>query len=75
MTLEKVFKKTVSHSAAELQNPNPVPGPSLDVQLQPKDGQTMVTITTMTTLIYPLPQDPQTSCFALLLHASIFSCV
>ena len=41
MTLEEVFKKAVSHSAAELDNP--VPGLKM-----------MVTITTMTTLIYPL---------------------
>jgi hypothetical protein len=37
MTLEEVFKKAVSHSASELENP--VPGPSSDVRLQPKyDG-------------------------------------
>jgi hypothetical protein len=33
-TLEEVFKKAISHSAAELENP--VPGPSSDVRLQPK---------------------------------------
>ena len=32
MTLEEVFKKAVSRSAAELENP--VPGPSSNVQLQ-----------------------------------------
>jgi hypothetical protein len=37
MTLEEVFKKAVSQSAAGLENP--VPGPSSDVRLQPKyDG-------------------------------------
>jgi hypothetical protein len=37
MTLEEVFKKAVSHSAVELENP--VPGPSSDVRFQPKyDG-------------------------------------
>jgi hypothetical protein len=37
MTLEEVFKKVISHSAAELENP--VPGPPSDVRLQPKyDG-------------------------------------
>ena len=41
MTLEEVFKKAVVRSVAELKNP--VPGPKM-----------MVTITTMTTLIYPL---------------------
>jgi hypothetical protein len=34
MTLEEVFKKAVSHSAAELVNP--APGPSSDAWLQPK---------------------------------------
>jgi hypothetical protein len=34
ITLEEVFKKAVSRSAAELENP--VPGPSSDVRLQPK---------------------------------------
>jgi hypothetical protein len=34
MTLEEVFKKAVSRSAAELENP--VPSPLSDVRLQPK---------------------------------------
>ena len=41
MTLKEVFKKAISHSVAERENP--VPGPKI-----------MVTITTMTTLFYPL---------------------
>jgi hypothetical protein len=37
MTLEEVFKKAISRSATELENP--VPDPSSDVRLQPKyDG-------------------------------------
>ena len=37
------------------------------------NSKTMVTKTMMMTLIYPLL--PETSCFVLLLHVSIFSCV
>jgi hypothetical protein len=39
MTQEEVFKKAISCTAAELENP--VPGPSSDARLQPKyDGHT-----------------------------------
>jgi hypothetical protein len=63
MALEEVFKKAVSRSAAELENP--VPGPSSDVRLQ---HNMTVTMTTMTTLTYPLVQHPQARCNVPLLN-------
>jgi hypothetical protein len=72
MTLEEVFKKAVSRSAAELENP--VPSPSSDVRLQ---HNMTVTMTTMTTLTYSLVQDPQARCTVPLLHvyAQVYSLV
>jgi hypothetical protein len=72
MTLEKVFKEAVPRSAAELENP--VPGPSSDIRLQPN---MTVTMTTMTTLMYPLLQDPQAMCNVPLLpvYVQVYSLV
>jgi hypothetical protein len=66
MTLEEVFKKVISRSDAELENP--VPGPSSDAH---SNLNTTVTMTAMTTLSYPLLQDPQARCNVLLLHVYV----
>jgi hypothetical protein len=67
MTLEEAYKRVVSRNSAELRK---IPHLAHH-QMFDSNINTTVTMTTMTTLMYPLLQDPQARCNVPLLHVYV----
>jgi hypothetical protein len=67
MTLEEAFKRVVSLSDAELRKVMFL----AYHQMSDSNLNMTVTMTTMTTLMYPLLQDPQARCNVALLHVYV----
>jgi hypothetical protein len=67
MTLEEAFKRAVSRSDAELRKILFL----AHHQMSDTNINTTVTLTTMTSLMYPILQDPQARCNVALLHVYV----